>query len=158
IAHLADLHGLAPIAAATHPFSRWSEQQHTDAPRYNGIADDLQGLGRRMMVSGLHVHVGIEHNELRIELMNELRQFLPLLLALSTSSPFWQGEDTGLKSYRTAVNDATPRKGIPERFTGWRDFQRTIEVLVRAGVVEDATQVWWDIRPSVRFPTIEMRI
>jgi glutamate---cysteine ligase / carboxylate-amine ligase len=158
IAHLASLHGLAPIAAATHPFARWSRQHHTDAPRYNDIADDLQGLGRRMLINGLHVHIGIEHNDARIELMNELRQFLPLLLALSTSSPFWQGEVTGLKSYRTAVNDATPRKGIPERFAGWRDFKRTVSVLVRAGVLQDATKIWWDVRPSARFQTLEMRI
>lgn len=158
IAHLADQHALAPIAAATHPFARWSEQRHTDAPRYNDIAGDLQGLGRRMLINGLHVHVGIEHNEVRIELMNELRQFLPLLLALSTSSPFWEGEVTGLKSYRTAVNDATPRKGIPERFASWRDFKRTVSVLVRAGVLQDATKIWWDLRPSARFQTLEMRI
>jgi len=158
IAHLASLHGLAPIAAATHPFARWSRQHHTDAARYNDIAEDFQGLGRRLLINGLHVHVGIEHNEVRIELMNELRQFLPLLLALSTSSPFWEGEVTGLKSYRTAVNDATPRKGIPERLASWREYKRTVSVLIRARVLEDASKIWWDLRPSARFQTLEMRI
>ena len=150
--------GLAPIAASTHPFARWRQQNHTDAPRYKALADDLQGLGRRMIINGLHIHVGIESNAERIRLMNELRPFLPILLALSTSSPFWQGEATGLKSYRTAINDATPRKGIPEAFDSWRDYQQTIAVLCKAGVIEDATKIWWDLRPSARFPTLEMRI
>ena len=95
---------------------------------------------------------------IRIEVMNELRQFLPLLLALSASSPFWVGEMTGLKSYRTAVNDATPRKGIPEHLAGWRDYQRAVSVLVRAGALEDGSKVWWDLRPSARFQTLEVRI
>lgn len=150
--------GLAPIAASTHPFARWRQQNHTDAPRYKALAEDLQGLGRRMIINGLHVHVGIESNAERIRLMNELRPFLPILLALSTSSPFWQGEATGLKSYRTAINDATPRKGIPEAFESWRDYQQTIAVLCEAGVIEDATKIWWDLRPSARYPTLEMRI
>ena len=150
--------GLAPIAAATHPFARWRQQNHTDTPRYKALADDLQGLGRRMIINGLHVHVGIASNDERIRLMNELRPYLPILLALSTSSPFWQGEATGLKSYRTAINDATPRKGIPEAFESWQDYQRAIAVLCKAGVIEDATKMWWDLRPSARFPTLEMRI
>jgi carboxylate-amine ligase len=158
IGHMAKSYGLAPIAASTHPFARWAKQRHTDDPRYNAIADDFQGLGRRMIVNGLHVHVGIADNQLRIHLMNELRQYLPMLLALSTSSPFWQGEATGLKSYRTAINDATPRKGIPERFDSWQDYKRATGALVRAGVIEDASKIWWDLRPSVRFPTLEMRI
>src|SRR5262245_8742709 len=130
IADLAAPHGLAPIAASTHPFARWRHQDHTDSPRYNSIADDLQSVGRRMVISGLHVHVGIDGDDLRIDLLNGLRQFLPVLLALSTSSPFWQGENTGLKSFRTAVNDATPRRGIPEGMASWSDFQRTVDVLV----------------------------
>lgn len=158
IVRLAAEHGLAPMAAATHPFASWRKQCHTDAPRYKSLADDLQGLGRRMIINGLHVHVGITSNNERIRLMNELRPFLPILLALSTSSPFWQGEDTGLKSYRTAINDATPRKGIPEVFSSWRDYQNTIGVLCSSGVIEDGTKIWWDLRPSARFPTLEMRI
>src|SRR5215472_9816799 len=111
-----------------------------------------------MVIGGMHVHVGIPDNEKRISVMNDIRSFLPLLLALSTSSPFWQGENTGLKSYRTAINDATPRKGIPEYLASWKDYQRTVSTLVRAGVIEDATKIWWDLRPSARFPTLELRI
>ena len=150
--------GLAPIAAATHPFATWRKQRHTGAPRYQSLADDLQGLGRRMIINGLHVHVGIESNTERIRLMNELRPYLPMLLALSTSSPFWEADDTGLKSYRTAINDSTPRKGIPETFDSWLDYQRTVAVLCKSGVIEDATKIWWDLRPSARYPTLEMRI
>jgi carboxylate-amine ligase len=158
VAAIASRYGLAPIAVATHPFAPWSMQRHTDKQRYNEIANDLKGVGRRMVINGMHVHVGIDDNELRIAIMNEMRRFLPLLLALSTSSPFWQGEDTGLKSYRTAINDATPRKGIPERFAGWSDYCTTIGTLVRSGAIEDATKLWWDLRPSARFPTLELRI
>jgi glutamate---cysteine ligase / carboxylate-amine ligase len=158
ISHLTSQHGLALVASATHPFARWHQQHHTDSRRYNNIADDLQQLGRRMLCNGLHVHIGIEPNELRIELMNALRQFLPLLLALSTSSPFWQGEVTGLRSYRTAINDATPRKGIPERFADWHDYKRAVGVLARAGVIEDESKIWWDLRPSAHFQTLELRI
>jgi carboxylate-amine ligase len=111
-----------------------------------------------MVIGGMHVHVGIDDNEQRISVMNEIRYYLPILLALSTSSPFWQGENTGLKSYRTSINDATPRKGIPEHFTNWSDYRRTVGTLVRSGVIEDATKIWWDLRPSARFPTLELRI
>lgn len=158
IASHAAAFGLAPIAASTHPFACWDQQSHTDSPRYNALAEELQGLGGRMIINGLHIHVGIATNGERIRLMNELRPFLPILLALSTSSPFWQGATTGLKSYRTAINNATPRKGIPEAFTSWRDYQRTIRVLCKSGVIEDASKIWWDIRPSSRFPTLELRI
>lgn len=135
IASIANRYGLAPIAASTHPFTSWSTQRHTDKDRYNEIAYDLQAIARRMVVGGMHVHVGINDNERRVAVMNDVRCFLPLLLALSTSSPFWQGENTGLKSYRTAINDATPRKGIPERFASWRDYRRAVATLVRAGVI-----------------------
>ena len=158
IAEEASRYGLVPIAAATHPFSLWRHQRHRDKPRYNDIAEDFQALGRRMLVCGQHVHIGIEQPELRIVVMNELRQYLPLLLALSTSSPFWGGEKTGLKSYRTAINDSTPRKGIPERFQSWQHFQRSVDVLVGAGIIDDASKIWWDIRPSVRYDTLEVRI
>jgi glutamate---cysteine ligase / carboxylate-amine ligase len=158
VAAIASRFGLTPIAASTHPFTPWSTQRHTDKQRYNTIADDLKGLGRRMVIGGMHVHVGIDDDEQRIAVMNGIRSFLPLLLALSTSSPFWQGEDTGLKSYRTAINDATPRKGMPECFASWGDYSRTLETLVRSGVIEDATKIWWDLRPSARFPTLELRI
>jgi glutamate---cysteine ligase / carboxylate-amine ligase len=158
LATIASRYGLAPIAASTHPFASWNTQQHTDKDRYNRIADDLQVLGRRMVIGGMHVHVGIHDNEQLISVMNEIRHFLPLLLALSASSPFWQGEDTGLKSYRTAINDSTPRSGIPEPFNSWSAYQHTVATLVGSGVIEDATKIWWDVRPSARFQTLELRI
>jgi glutamate---cysteine ligase / carboxylate-amine ligase len=149
---------LAPIAAATHPIARWRQQQHTDAPRYNDIAWDFQGPGRRMLINGLHVHIGIDDKEQRIRVMNELRPYLPMLLALSTSSPFWEGENTGLKSYRTAITDATPRKGIPETFPSWAAYEGAVAVLINAGLIEDSSKIWWDIRPSESYPTLEIRI
>jgi glutamate---cysteine ligase / carboxylate-amine ligase len=158
VAGIARRHGLAPIAASTHPFTRWRTQRHTDKQRYKAIADDLKGVGRRMVVGGMHVHVGIDDDDQRIAVMNGMRPCLPLLLALSASSPFWQGEDTGLKSYRTAINDATPRSGIPEAFASWSEYQRTIGILIQSQVIEDATKIWWDLRPSGRFPTLELRI
>jgi carboxylate-amine ligase len=150
--------GLAPLAASTHPFGRPREVPTTEKDRYLALARDLVGIGRRLGICGMHVHIGIEDDELRIDLMNQVRYFLPHLLALSTSSPFWEGEDTGLKSYRLAVVDELPRSGIPGRFDSFNQYARTIDVLVRAGVIEDATKVWWDLRPSARFPTLEMRI
>ena len=155
---IASRHGLATMAASTHPFTRWRTQRHTDKQRYKAIADDLKGVGRRMVIGGMHVHVGMDDGDQRIAVMNEMRPYLPLLLALSASSPFWQGENTGLKSYRTAINDATPRSGMPESFASWSDYQRTVGTLVRSDVIEDATKIWWDLRPSARFPTLELRI
>jgi carboxylate-amine ligase len=116
IAIIASRYGLAPIAASTHPFTSWNSQCHTDEKRYNEIAHDLQSVGRRMVIGGMHVHVGFDDNEQRISVMNDMRSFLPLLLALSTSSPFWQGENSGLKSYRTAINDANTTQGHPGAF------------------------------------------
>lgn len=158
IAEKAAEHGLAPIAASTHPFSQWSEQDHTDAERYNIIAEDLQAVVRRLVICGMHVHVGIGDDDLRIDLMNQVIYFLPHLLALSTSSPFWQGGDTGLKSYRMSVWDEMPRTGLPYFFDSFTDYQRHVNVLVQAGLIEDGTKVWWDVRPSARYPTLEMRI
>ena len=158
IAGVADAHGLAPIAASTHPFARWGKQHHTDKERYNALAQDLQGVVRRLLISGMHVHVGIDDDELRMDLMNQISYFLPHLLALSTSSPFWGGQDTGLKSYRIAVWHEMPRTGLPEQFDSFSEYQRHVDVLVKTGVIEDATKLWWDVRPSARFPTLEVRI
>ncbi|WP_374633124.1 carboxylate-amine ligase [Ferrovibrio sp.] len=158
VAAVAGRHGLAPIAAGTHPFARWADQRHTDRPRYDALANDLAGVARRLVICGLHVHVGIEDEDLRIDLMNQISYFLPHLLALSTSSPFWQGEETGLQSFRLSVFDSLPRTGLPERFESWGEYQRVVSRLVQAGLIEDATKLWWDIRPSARFPTLEMRV
>ena len=151
-------HGFAMIAASTHPFAHWGRQKHTDKARYNVLARDLQGVARRLLICGMHVHVGVSDPDLRIDLMNQVTYFLPHLLALSTSSPFWQGEDTGLKSYRLSIFDEVPRTGLPEQFESDAEYQRLLAVMVRAGLIEDGTKLWWDIRPSARFPTLEMRI
>jgi carboxylate-amine ligase len=158
IIEVADRHGLAPIAASTHPFSSWRDQKHTQKERYDELTHEMQGAARRLAICGMHVHVGIEDNELRIDLMNQLSYFLPHLLALSCSSPFWNGSDTGLKSYRLTIFDALPRTGLPERFASWAEYQRHISILMDAGLIEDSTRIWWDLRPSARFPTIETRI
>jgi len=158
IIEVADRHGLAPIAASTHPFSSWTEQKHTKKDRYNDLTHEMQGAARRLVICGMHVHVGIDDDELRIDLMNQLSYFLPHLLALSCSSPFWNGRDTGLKSYRLTIFDALPRTGLPERFASWAEYQRHISILMNAGLIEDSTKIWWDLRPSAKFPTIETRI
>ena len=158
IVAVAAKHGLAPMAASTHPFADWKKQKITDKARYGTIAHDLQVVGQRLVISGMHVHVHLGDDDLRIDTMNQMRYFLPHLLALSSSSPFWQGADTGLKSYRLAIYDESPRSGLPGVFGSWHEYASTVDVLVRAGVIEDATKIWWDIRPSARFDTLEMRI
>lgn len=155
---IADEFDLALIASSTHPFAHWQSQQHTDKERYNLLAQDLQQVVRRLVICGMHVHVGIEDDELRIDLLNQATYFLPHLLALSTSSPFWQGAPTGLKSYRLSIFDELPRTGLPHSFSSYSEYERTIELLVNAGLIEDASKIWWDMRPSGRFPTLEMRI
>ena len=149
---------LAPIAASTHPFAKKTALETTPKARYQALARDFGGIGRRLSICGMHVHVAIEDADDRIDLMNQIRYFLPHLLMLSTSSPFWEGEDTGLKSYRLSIFHELPRTGLPQRFESFGEYQRTVDVLVRAGVIEDATKVWWDLRPSARFPTLEMRV
>ncbi len=158
VAAVAGEHDLAPIAASTHPFAHWTSQKHTDKERYNVLARDMQALARRLVICAMHVHVGIEDDELRMDLMGQAAYFLPHLLALSTSSPFWRGEITGLKSYRLAVFDELPRTGLPENFESWGEYQRHLNVMIAAGLIEDGTKIWWDIRPSARFPTLELRI
>ena len=158
VIEVADRHGLAPIAASTHPFSSWTEQKHTQKERYDDLTHEMQGAAHRLVICGMHVHVGIDDDELRIDLMNQLSYFLPHLLALSCSSPFWNGRDTGLKSYRLTIFDALPRTGLPERFASWAEYQRHINILMNAGLIEDSTKIWWDLRPSAKFPTIETRI
>jgi carboxylate-amine ligase len=158
VSRLAAEHGLAPIAAATHPFGSAASVSPTDKTRYQNLADDLAGVARRLAICGMHVHVGIEDPELRIDLMNQMRYFLPHLLVLSTSSPFWEGEDTGLKSYRLAMMRELPRSGLPGRLSSWDEYQGIVEVLTGENVIEDASKIWWDIRPSSRYPTLEMRV
>ncbi len=158
LARIAREHGAALIAASTHPFADWSRMRFTRKERYLQLAEDLQGVGRRLLICGMHVHVGVEHEDLRIDLFNQLPYFLPHLLALSTSSPFWQGRDMGLNSYRLTVFDTLPRTGLPPHFESWSEYQRAVDTLVNAGIIEDGTKIWWDLRPSARFPTLESRI
>ena len=158
VAEVATQFGLAPIAASTHPFAHWSQQSHTAKERYDDLARALQATARRLLISGMHVHVAVESEDMRIDLMNQATYFLPHLLALSTSSPFWGGENTGLMSYRLTVFDALPRTGVPERFDSYGEYERLVNRLVGAGVIEDGTKIWWDMRPSARFPTLEMRM
>jgi len=158
VAEVANAYDLAPIAASTHPFSSWTDQVHTDKERYNTLANDMQGVARRLLICGMHVHVGVEDDDLRIDLMNQASYFLPHLLALSTSSPFWRGENTGLKSYRLSVFDELPRTGLPERFDTFAEYQRQVDILATVGVIPDGSMLWWDMRPSAKFPTLEMRV
>jgi carboxylate-amine ligase len=151
-------HGAAIIAASTHPFALWWEQVTSEGDRYEMLAEDLAVVGQRMVICGMHVHAGIEDPELRIDLMNQVTYFLPHLLALSTSSPFWGGHNTGLRSYRMNVFRTMPRTGLPEEFDSWAEYQRHVQVLVEAGLIEDGSKVWWDIRPSIRYPTLELRV
>ncbi|MCZ4352381.1 carboxylate-amine ligase [Roseovarius aestuarii] len=158
IATQAAKYNLAPIAASCHPFSDWRNQRHTDKDRYNALSSDLAGVVQRMLICGMHVHVGIDAPDRRVDLMNQLSYFLPHLLALSCSSPFWQGRDTGLDSYRLTVFDNLPRTGLPPQMTSFGEFERAVQVLVDLGVIQDCSKIWWDLRPSSKFPTIESRI
>ncbi|MFV0333391.1 MAG: carboxylate-amine ligase [Tropicimonas sp.] len=158
VARCAARHGLAPIAASCHPFADWKRQSHTDRSRYNELEQALAGVARRLLICGMHVHVGIEDPARRIDLMNQLCYFLPHLLALSASSPFWMGQDTGLASYRLTVFDNLPRTGLPPHLNSWDEFERIAEVMVKLGIIEDSSKIWWDLRPSSRFPTLETRI
>ncbi len=158
IHQIAKGYGLAPLAVSTHPFAKWQQQHFTDRERYRALEKDLAGVARRMLIGGMHVHVGISDDDLRCDLMNQFSYFLPHLMALSTSSPFWEGEETGLRSYRLTVFDNLPRTGLPPHFQSFGEYQRTIQMIIDTKVIEDATKIWWDLRPSDRFPTLETRI
>jgi len=158
IARIARRYGLAPLAVSCHPTASWKDQQHTEGERYTALQHDLAGVARRLLISGMHVHIGIENDDLRIDLMSQFSYFLPHLLALSASSPYWQGQDTGLASYRLTIFDNLPRTGLPPRIGDHSEFRRSVDTIVATGAIEDATKIWWDLRPSDRFPTLETRI
>lgn len=158
VVEAAEQEGLAAIAASTHPTAEWQKLQHTEKERYNTLANDLQAVARRLVICGMHVHVGIEQEEHRMDLLGQISYFLPHLLVLSTSSPFWQGKNTGLKCYRLSVFDELPRTGLPERFDSWAEYMRHIDTMIAAGLLQDGSKIWWDIRPHYKFPTLEMRI
>src|SRR5215813_9031742 len=158
ISALAEKNGLVIVAASTHPISRWQDQKIFEDERYELLVQELQTVARSLLIFGLHVHVGVADPERRIHIMNEARYFLPHLLALSTSSPFWMGHDTGLKSYRTAVFRRFPRTGIPDRFESWSEYENYIRLLVDLHCLDNAKKIWWDIRPHPTFGTLEFRI
>ena len=154
----AEKYGMRLFAASTHPSAHWDEQAHTPKKRYDDLAADLQGTIRRLLICGMHVHIGIEDADARIDVMNQAKYFLPHLLALTTSSPFWHGNKMGLHSYRLSVFDGMPRTGIPDTFGSWAEYQRLLDRLIESELIEDASKIWWDLRPSSHYPTLEMRI
>ncbi|MEM7022666.1 MAG: carboxylate-amine ligase [Pseudomonadota bacterium] len=158
VAEVAEQFGMAMIAASTHPFANWRSQRRVEKERYIKLSRDMQALAQRMVICGMHVHAAIEDDQLRIDLMNQATYFLPHLLALSTSSPFWQGQATGLKAYRPSVFGNLPRSGLPEHFDSAEEWQHMLEQLAQTGLCDDSTKIWWDLRPSARFPTLEMRV
>lgn len=155
---LAATNGLVIAAAGTHPFSSWTEQEITPLERYIGVKEDLQELAQALLIFGTHVHIGIEDPDFRIDAMNVCRYFMPHVFALSTSSPFWMGRNTGLKSYRSVVFRSFPRTGIPRTMTSWSDYTEFVDVMVATGSIPDASKLWWDVRPHHKFPTLEFRL
>ncbi len=158
LAELAEQNGMRLMAASTHPFTPWKQQKPTQGERYEQLSQDLRGAIHRMMICGMHVHIGIENEDHRIDVQNQMRYFLPHMLALSTSSPFWEGRLMGMKSYRLSVFDGMPRTGIPEELESYSEYERLINAIIKAGAIEDSSKIWWDIRPSNKFPTLEMRV
>ncbi len=158
IVNLAKKNGLGLASAGTHPFANWRNQEIYPDKRYEVIVEDLKMVARANLIFGLHVHIGVEDREVAIHLMNAARYFLPHILALSTNSPFWQGMDTGLKSYRCKVFDKFPRTNIPDYFPSWGEYDRFVSLLVKTGCIDNAKKIWWDIRPHPNFPTLEFRI
>ncbi len=158
IMELAAKNGLKIVAAGTHPFSSWLTQEITPQERYMGVKQDMQELAQRLLIFGTHVHVGIEDREFLIDAMNVVRYFLPHILCLSTSSPFWMGRNTGLKSYRSIIFRNFPRSGIPREFQSWEDYSYMVETLVRTNTIPDGSKIWTDVRPNWSYPTVEFRI
>jgi carboxylate-amine ligase len=158
IVKLAKQNNLRLAASGTHPFADWRKQDIYPDQRYYTIVQDLKMVARANLIFGLHVHIGIEDREMQIQLMNASRYFLPHILALSTNSPFWQGMDTGLKSYRGKVFDKFPRTNIPDYFPSWGEYETFVNLLVKTNCIDNAKKIWWDIRPHPNFPTLEFRI
>lgn len=155
---LAKKENLRIVAAGTHPFSDWKKQDITDGDRYKGIVEDLQDVARANLIFGLHVHVGIKDREVAMALANQVRYFLPHILALSTSSPFWLGRATGLKSIRSEIFKRFPRTGIPGQWDSYGQFQSYVDLLVKTGCIDNAKKIWWDVRAHPFFDTVEIRI
>ena len=157
VARVLNESGLRMACAGTHPFSKWQEQLITEKDRYKMLEDEMQDVVRSILIFGLHVHVAIPDRERGTEIMNEARYFLPHLLALSTSSPFWSGRDTGLKSYRSVIWSRFPRTGIPPDFVSYDEYENYLEMLVKTGCIDDGKKIWWDLRSHPYFPTLEFR-
>lgn len=158
LAEIGAQHGISVFAAGTHPVARWRRQTATQAERYQQLMQELGMLGHRNVVCGMHVHVEVPEPERRVEMMNRLLPFMPVLLALSTSSPFWQGRLTGLKGYRLSAFGELPRTGLPDLFADADDYARYVRIMTQAGAVKDASYLWWTIRPSLKYPTLELRV
>ena len=158
ISMLARKKGLEIVAASTHPISRWQDQKIFDDERYEVLVQELQSVARSLLIFGLHVHVGMADRERGIHIMNAARYFLPHVLALTTSSPFWMGLNTGLKSYRSEVFKQFPRTDIPDHFDSYSSFDRYVQLLVKTKCIDDGKKIWWDVRPHPFFPTLEFRV
>jgi len=158
VAEIADKNDRMIVAAGTHPFSSWQDQLVTDKERYHGLLDSMQLVAKRLLIFGMHIHVGIEDRDLQIDIMNQMSYFMPHILTLSTSSPFWRGEKTGFKSYRSIVFEDLPRTGIPEKFSSSREYDDYVNTLIECGSIDEPSKIWWDIRPHPKFPTLEFRI
>jgi carboxylate-amine ligase len=158
VAEILERSGMRLASAGTHPFSRWQDQLVTQKDRYKLLEEEMQDVVRELLIFGLHVHVGIPDEALRIELMNEARYFLPHLLAFSTSSPFWMGRRTGVKSYRSVLWSRFPRTSIPPDFDSYDEFENFVELLVKTNSIPDGSKIWWDLRPHHLYPTLEFRI
>jgi carboxylate-amine ligase len=158
IATLAEKKRLRIVAASTHPFSHWKDQKITPHERYEALVNEMQVLATSLLIFGLHVHVGIDDREAQIHLMNAARYFLPHVLAISTSSPFWMGVNTGLKSYRCEIFKKFPRTDIPDYFNSYSEYQSYVSLLIKTNCIDNAKKIWWDIRPHPYFPTLEYRI
>ncbi|HEV7842805.1 MAG TPA: carboxylate-amine ligase [Pyrinomonadaceae bacterium] len=158
ISYLARKKNLEIVAASTHPISHWQDQEIFDDERYDLLVEEIQMVARSLLIFGLHVHVGIKDPERAIHIMNAARYFLPHMLALSTSSPFWLGHNTGLKSYRSEVFKKFPRTDIPDHFDSYASFQRYIDLLVKTNCIDNGKKIWWDVRPHPFFPTLEFRV
>jgi glutamate---cysteine ligase / carboxylate-amine ligase len=154
----AESRGLQVAAAGTHPFSSWIDQVISPGERYQNIVEEMGQLARSLLIFGMHVHVAVPDRTTMIDLMNMVRYFLPHLLALSTSSPFWMGRDTGLKSFRTTVFRRFPRTGIPDHLSSWSQYEDYVELLIRLHSIDNAKKIWWDVRPHPTFGTLEFRI
>ncbi len=168
VGQVARASGMQFASASTHPFAMWSAQEVTAGERYKQLLEQYQTVAAQLLIFGFHLHIGMggpENNDLKIDIMNQLRYFLPHVLALSTSSPFWQGRKTGLKSYRSVVFEMLPRTGMAPRFASFSEYQAYVDLLAKVGTITydaagkaDGTRIWWDIRPHPKFGTLEIRI